>query len=935
MSGLPGNDDGGSVLALHEVLMAELGALTPLDENDERDLAEYQLLAAEAGVRRQEREAVLAAMNPKPEDKEAICQMAQDAEVRCLNPLVRILHRRKRSALCFSGGGIRSATFSLGVLQGLAKHSLPLNEEQVEHPRLLAEFDFLSTVSGGGYIGSWFSSWVKRSGMDHVLRHLAYRPTRKVDPEAKPVLYLRDYTNYLNPRLGLFSGDTWTLVATTVRNILLNWFVLLPFVAAALLLPVLFTLGLRHPLPMNFNWLLWLGFACGVAGTGSLLHNLPSFGNGRHTEKTITISCLLPLLIAAICFAVWWCWLPDAQARTLPRLDFALFGAAMHFGGVLVAIAASKLAHSQNFAPGKFKPLRLGFACLASVLTGALGAWLVSLVARGMHPQTEESRVYFACFAVPLVLTTLMAVGVFSVGVSSKVTNDDDREWWSRAGALMLISTVAWLVFFCKVLLLPGWVLALSGKWQGALSALSAALGWYVTQAGARSDSRASEGPKSTAESPSLTDKLESWLLPVGALLFLLAVGFTLTMTNRYLADRMHNSGVPFATGVLLVIEVALALLASYAVNVNKFSLHAMYRMRLIRAYLGASNTKRDPNPFTGFDQADNIPLQELSAEKPLHVLNQCLNLVSGKKLAWQQRKAESFTMTRLHAGSFRVGYQSSTTFGYGALPGGLTLGTAMAISGAAASPNMGYHSSPLAAIVMTLFNARMGWWLANPGEAGRRFWDKDGPAFGIKPFLDEALGNTDDQNRYVYLSDGGHFENLAIFEMVLRRCKFIVAIDAGADDDYTKEDLGAAVRKIRIDLGIPIEFPWGMDIDRALGAEGKRCALGKIRYDLIDEGAEAGEILYIKPVMIGNEPADVKNYGSASPKFPQEPTSDQWFNEAQFESYRSLGAFSIEEIVDEDGPLTVPDLFRRAARYLSNRSAHDHVRSAAAGMPL
>ena len=773
------------------------------------------------------------------------------------------------------------------------------------------------------------ASWYGRGA-----QALGHPDRGKIDPESKPILHLRDYTNYLNPRLGLFSGDTWTLVATTVRNILLNWFVLLPFVAAALLVPVLFHLGLLHPLPMNYNWPLWLGFAFGVTGTGTLLHNLPSFGNARHSEKMFIYSCMLPLVAAAVCIAVWWCWLTEAAARSLPRLDITLFGAGIHFGGVLLGTLLSQLAHSKNFAKQNIRPLRLVFAMFASVVTGGLGAWLVSLIARNIHPVTNDNKLYFACFAVPLVLATLMAVGVFSVGISSKVTNDDDREWWSRAGAWMLIATVGWLVFFGKVLLLPKLILSLDLKWQGTLSAVSAAVGWYVTKAGAKSDSRPTRGMQLTPQS-SITEKMNELLLPAGALLFLLAIGFTLTITNRYLAIRLHSAGVPMATLLLLALEVALALLASYAVNVNRFSLHAMYRMRLIRAYLGASNPARNPNPFTGFDADDNIPLQELSPEKPLHVLNLCLNLVSGAKLAWQQRKAEPFSMTRLHAGSFRVGYQPSTTYGYGKLPGGLSLGTAMAISGAAASPNMGYHSSPLAAIVMTLFNARLGWWLANPGEAGRRFWDKDGPAFGIKPFLDEALGNTDDENRYVYLSDGGHFENLAMYEMVLRRCKHIVVVDAGADEDYSKEDLGAAVRKIRIDLGIPIEFPWGIEIDKNLGPKGKRCALGRIRYDAIDEGAEEGELLYIKPVMIGNEPADVCNYASVSAKFPQEPTSDQWFNESQFESYRNLGMFSLEEIIDTDAPLSVSGLFQRAKRYLSNHSARDQVKSAAAGLPV
>jgi hypothetical protein len=252
-----------------------------------------------------------------------------------------------------------------------------------------------------------------------------------------------------------------------------------------------------------------------------------------------------------------------------------------------------------------------------------------------------------------------------------------------------------------------------------------------------------------------------------------------------------------------------------------------------------------------------------------------------------------------------------------------------MTISGAAASPNMGYHSSPLAAIVMTLFNARLGWWLANPGEPGRGFWARNGPVFSIRPFLDEALGRTNDSNRYVYLSDGGHFENLGIYEMVLRRCHFIVAVDSGADPDYTEEDLGNAVRKVRIDMGIPIEFSTEIRINPDLGGEAKHCALGWIRYDCIDPGAEPGRLLYIKPVLNGNEPADVLNYQSANDKFPQQATADQWFDESQFESYRRLGAHSIEEMFrDRPGGLSIEELFAVATEYL----APPEAKSAAGG---
>src|SRR6185295_9910671 len=151
-------------------------------------------------------------------------------------------------------------------------------------------------------------------------------------------------------------------------------------------------------------------------------------------------------------------------------------------------------------------------------------------------------------------------------------------------------------------------------------------------------------------------------------------------------------------------------------VNVNRFSLQAMYRNRLVRAYLGASNPRRQPNLFTGFDPDDNLRLHELRDNRPFPVIGAALNLVAGQDLAWQQRKAECFTASPLHCGAARLGYRRSQAFGG---ENGISLGTAVATSGAAANPNMGYHSSPAVTFIMTLFNARLGVWLGNPGPLG------------------------------------------------------------------------------------------------------------------------------------------------------------------------------------------------------------------------
>jgi hypothetical protein len=313
---------------------------------------------------------------------------------------------------------------------------------------------------------------------------------------------------------------------------------------------------------------------------------------------------------------------------------------------------------------------------------------------------------------------------------------------------------------------------------------------------------------------------------------------------------------------------------------------------------------------------------------KPFHVINLAMNLVGGRNLAWQQRKAGSFIVTPLHSGfvappqrgddgSVKVwgGHRPSVEYG-----GGITLGTAVAISGAAASPNMGYHSSKFVAFLMTLLNVRLGWWLGNPAEElpksrwgrfvhwlatfpdgrDRRTrgcaWRLSYPRHQLGPVVDEALGRTSDQNQYVYLSDGGHFENLGLYEMVRRRCHVIVVSDATCDPKCALDDLGNAVRKIRTDLGVPVRVDDVRFHPAVKKDEGLFCAVGEVDYRAVD-GADAvqGTIIYIKAALRTNMPVDVYNYSQTSKRFPHEPTSDQWFNESQFESYRRLG----EECVD------------------------------------
>ena len=252
-------------------------------------------------------------------------------------------------------------------------------------------------------------------------------------------------------------------------------------------------------------------------------------------------------------------------------------------------------------------------------------------------------------------------------------------------------------------------------------------------------------------------------------------------------------------------------------------------------------------------------------------------------------------------------GYRSTTGADgmvYGGLQG-ISLGSAITISGAAASPNMGYHSSPFVTFILTLLNVRLGAWLGNPGQAGDHTFCLGYPESSVRPIVDEALGLTNDKSPYVYLSDGGHFENLGLYEMVLRRCHFIVVSDAGEDLECSFADLGEAVRKIRVDFGIPIEFDQMNIYPRSqidtLQGRGRNCAIGRVRYSAVDGStAPDGIIIYIKPACYGNEPRDIYEYFMRSQTFPHESTADQFFSESQFESYRMLGAYTMQRLCAE-----------------------------------
>lgn len=889
------------------------------------------------------------------------------------------IHERGPSAVCLSGGGIRSATFALGVLQGLA------------HVGLLRNIDYLSTVSGGGYTGGWLTAWLHREGKpgrDEIMRELDPAQAAQVGAidEETPVDRVRRTCRYLAPQGGAASADVWTLVMTMARNLLLNWFVILPLIAAALLIPhiyyaLVFAFEVETPLAAACTWqqqgpaaqwFLALSIAGFLIPSGYIVLNFAGRG-GQWSQGRFLSLFLLPAVVACVSFTLFWSATPcDIQlgptvflAGVVPAAGWLVIGGArqgmrgiaLAAGALVVSIGTLWLA-SHQLAPnleqrnllrgagtailliglgaaakrmwrhdpgsdGSSYRMRVGprtiFAALvAGYILGAGVYWMASF-GFGFGVELRE---FYAAFAVPMLLGIgLLQMTVF-VGLASDELDDSSLEWWSRCAAWLAIAAVAWaaagfLVFYMADLIEAGLravtrFLSMDHASGSALLAVLVPLVSSLAGLAARNSGTNASGKPST-----FSQVLQAVALPLVIFMLLSSVAWA----NLRIMERMEyhtfeaapctparapaqpergNPCHPGGAGLGEVLRlfgglIVFGLLVSRLVPINRFSLHGMYRQRLIRTFLGASRRDRRPNAFTGFDANDDLRVHDLADVRPLHVINTTLNAVSTTHVGRHETKAESFTFSPLHTGNRFVGYRPASHYGSdGTGPGtGISLGMALAISGAAASSAMGMYSSKARAFLLTLANARLGLWFGNPGSA--KTWRRSEPPLGIEPLARELLGLTTDHNPYVYLSDGGHYENLALWEMVARRCRYIIVSDGGCDPAYAFTDLSNAVRRIRLDLGIPIVFPPLQQSREGQGTRNVHGAIGTIKYSAVDgPGAPDGTIVYLKATLSGDEPVDVRNFAATDPLFPHDSTANQFFDEARFESYRMLGYHTV-----------------------------------------
>ncbi len=941
------------------------------------------------------------------------------------------------AALCLSGGGIRSAAFCLGVIQALVARDL------------LHQFHYLSTVSGGGYIGGWLTRCIAAyqgdvEAVETQLNVFSKTPSevgtlvRNKEHEPEELDTLRRYTSFLAPDPGFASIDTWANIMLWLRNMLINWTVFLPLALAAACVPAfyyaLICLDGRPLLVNNYFWPISLGWSlsglvCLFVANYNICCNLPSHamdkprdlndgtrGFGltgkdvwRKVGKWATIwTLLVPLAFApalhlrqskvSVHTAFWSleakpeCPITIAKASVascpapakapaesrqqavlkVPRLSLASTGyEVLHIDLLellpllswLTCILAYVFAWGNTVS--KHKAIHLRWESLQSITFRTnFFAWIVSglipafSLYYGARLAFGKNALYLAILGPLWVVTGELLRATVYIAVRKRgLFSDLDREWLARINGVKLRFILMLTALSATAVLLPMIVIDHGKSVYAGLFGFSAgpiaALVGKISHTPFRAQSR--KIPQKWWQKP-------EWVVAAASTLFAVTM-FTLlgrldtVMSVALLNERIVKgssicSGWSFVAiviflGLLAIAFGMLAILIDYCVNLNLFSMHAVYRDRLTRAFLGTARTghyklsnaipaakhepDRLPDLYTAFDPRDNMRMIHAWSEPPspkkkrksmFPVINVALNRTTGKGTARAERKAEPFTITPLHCGSPALdgrqgAYAETKNFAGGErVTGpkdrcrGITLGTAMTLSGAAVSPNMGYNSSPFAAFLMTLFNVRLGAWLPNPGNkfADLDLMNKSGPVLAIPTMLKELSGTSDDTGEYIYLSDGGHFDNLGLYEMLRRRCRHILVVDAGMDEKFAYFDLGRVIQMALIDFGIQVTF----SPELAAGTEPTAgFAYGKIYYPKqpdksgAGDADEPGEILYLKPYLPTDIAIELQAHSKIRTNFPHDPTTDQFFTESDFESYRRLG-----EVLANRMPSRMPTSF-------------------------
>jgi hypothetical protein len=678
--------------------------------------------------------------------------------------------------LAFSGGGIRSATVCLGVAQVLAEK------------KLLAEVDYLSTVSGGGYLGTFLSSFFNKGfTFQTPNKALSDNLAAADDVEPAALRHIRNNSKYL------LHGGAWgklNMAALLLSGLATNILMVLP-------LPLIVALGLY------------------------LLSCLGFWGHSTFAADADSI--------------------PTSQAPATILL--------------------------------KYSSLVL------------LGAWFIlTIVRRATLGSPNESK-------------GARLRGVLSSGTVLLLV------FCGVVGVLFLVPSLFHLYAFLEFQHKQGW--------HVSETTISVVVGLLPFLSG-------------LATSILKTGRLQtffSWLLVLsGPLLYFWIILFV----DAKLGLTAHGQW-PW----LLVLSVTIVLLvwSIFGVDINSGGPHGYYRDRLCECYLARRGKNEltwwqeavrrlwsgrhhphEPAPVEercaageskAVEQTDavgnrlRLPLTDLAKPglSPYHLVNTIVNLPASANQELRGRDGDFFLISPLVCGSPICGYFSTNELTD--KDKNIDLGTAMAISGAAAAPNMGFHTLPQFRFLMALFNVRLGYWIPNLGIPK----SAPGRGVGLGYLLREMAGHMNENLPFLNLSDGGHIENLGVYELLRRKCKFIICVHGGASLGTERGDLQRLQRYVKIDLGIELEYDLS-DLQPDAARQVRAYAtLVKVKYGK----GEIGWMIYLKPAITGGEPPYVLDFRCAAPEFPNEGLLDQAYSEEKFEAYRALGQWLAESLFREE----------------------------------
>lgn len=772
-------------------------------------------------------------------------QVSASAVMDELGPLVS--GQFNTMGLALSGGGIRSAAFCLGALQAL------------QVTQAFDAVDYLSTVSGGGYAGSAITSrLIKGKETPFVGPQQPGNPGQSDLSDMPDVGHLRDYSNYLIP-MGVRSAveDLVIVARGLAANVLYVLPVLLLLAAMTLLVRVVVPNYGTIDLALHVGEVVGLWVPCAVIASAVLtILALPGIANARPA--------------------------PDADDAKKPEARdlWHRTGRAAAITGVLWLLAG--LAGFFSWLYVRYWPLSQPFSLTAIALVLAF----VLLAILAVRRKTRA-------------------------GKAIELDEPDEMAMGKLKRACIVVLGLALFFFVCELqpVILDaiarnaspggGWTSNLFTKFITLLTPVAGALSLFSSQIARVLKTGGDDGAIAFAKR--IMAKLAMWTVGLALPLFLWAGYVVLVLWGTpgvgesYWLYAMFWNWLGSSCAVLPCdeqYEVTLWIVATYSIvsllmfaawlglKENSNSLHGLYRDRLAAAFL--------KDEAADFD-VTKLKLSAMRSDRaPYLLINAALNIEGDSDANMRGRNADFFCFGRLYSGSPSAGYRRSKAWEKDNKT--LTLASAMAISGAAFSSNMGSETIKPMVATLTLLNLRLGYWLRNsthPLKWSDRLF-----------FLKEMFGLLESEGPWLYLTDGGHIDNTGIYQLLLRRCATIIAIDAEADPEMVFPSFVALQRHARIDLGVRINLRWDRIAAATLSARdpackpaaGPHCAIGDITYS----NGGKGKLIYVKASLTGDENVYIRDYARRYPAFPHETTGDQFFSEEQFEVYRALGFHSI-----------------------------------------